>query len=490
MLTLYDYQETAIKNIRRSLMSGNKRVMLCSPTGSGKTAMASYMIHSAANNGNRSLFIVDRIVLVPQAVRHLESLGLKVGIYQGANTCLSADDEVIVASIQTIRARADRIDQLGELAFVVIDEAHLLHKAHIELMEAWSDKIFIGLSATPLREDLGQYFQDMIISSTMAELTERGYLTRAKGYCPVQSSINKALSNVSLQSGDFKSSELSDAVSAKEIIGDIVSTWKRLANDKPTIVFACTIAHAKLIRDDFISEGIPAASIDKDTPDEERQELFRLFNTGEIKVLTSINVLSIGFDSPCAEVAILARPTLSLALHIQQIGRVLRLFEGKEFALLLDHANNVLRHGMPEHFVVPPLSDIDRETGKAKRKDKAVSTCDNCGYVLEPEHRTCPACGTERSRRKSEVVNASGELAEIGHDYVAEVMNPAFYQELRGYAISKRYNDKYAKVNYKNRYGIWPPRNWDLLPPLQPSLETSRWLKHQLVRYLKSRKRQ
>jgi superfamily II DNA or RNA helicase len=161
--------------------------------------------------------------------------------------------------------------------------------------------------------------------------------------------VAKGLADVAVAStGDYKDAELSALMRKKTIIGDIVTHWQRKAENRPTIVFCVDRAHARDVAEDFAATGVPSGYIDMATPDDERAELFAAFRAGTIRVLCSVFVLAIGFDEPRASCVILARPTLSLSLHIQQLGRGLRPFEGKADCLVLDHACNVARHGRVE----------------------------------------------------------------------------------------------------------------------------------------------
>ncbi|MCU7865509.1 MAG: DEAD/DEAH box helicase family protein, partial [Candidatus Thiodiazotropha sp. (ex Lucinoma borealis)] len=203
MKILRPFQETVIDELRSGLMQGHKRQLLALATGAGKTVVASHLIHRAAEKGNKSLFIVDRIELVDQAVTHLSETGLKVGVYQGENTQVRESDEATVASIQTIRSR-------GAIpsGFVIIDEAHILHQAHIDLMNQWSAVPMIGLSATPLREDLGKYFSNLVRGPSIQWLIENNYLTSCRAFCPTASALEKALDTVKTRAGDFAENEL------------------------------------------------------------------------------------------------------------------------------------------------------------------------------------------------------------------------------------------------------------------------------------------
>lgn len=210
-----------------------------------------------------------------------------------SGSALHPDDEVVVASIQTIRARS-----APPAGFVIIDEAHILHKAHVDLMQRWDKVPFIGFSATPLRPDLGNYFTNLVRGPTVAWLIDNDFLTPVRAFCPMQDKIDRALESLRVRAGDFIEAQLSEAFNRKELIGDIIATWKQYASDRPTLVFAVDIAHSKSIIEDFVDEGIAAARIEAYTKDGERDDIIGQFQAGEIKVLSSVNVLGIGFDVP------------------------------------------------------------------------------------------------------------------------------------------------------------------------------------------------
>jgi superfamily II DNA or RNA helicase len=263
------------------------------------------MIHNVACNGHRSTFVVDRIELVEQAASHLHALGLKVGIMQGDNTRRHPDDEVVVASIQTVRSRG-----APPSGFIIIDEAHILHRTHIQLMEDWNLATFIGLSATPLRPDLGQYFTNLVRGPSVQWLTDQGFLVPVRAYCPSAAQLDNLLIDVHVKGGNFVERELETILNRKELVGDIITTWTDKAEGRPTLVFAINIAHSKSVIDDFLAEGVDAAHLDAYTPREERKEVIDAFRAGQMQVLSSVNVLGIGFDVPDASCGI-DRPSRS-----------------------------------------------------------------------------------------------------------------------------------------------------------------------------------
>ena len=250
------------------------------------------------------------------------------------------------------------------------------------------------------------------------------------------------------------------------------------------------IAHSKSIIDDFVSAGISAMHLDAYTPDEERKEIITKFRDGKIQVLSSVNVLGIGFDVPSASCAILARPTQSEALHIQQMGRVIRSCEGKKDALILDHAGNTVRFGLPIHFEVPDLTDGDYESGtvKAKKEDKLV-ICGNCSSVLEPDMTQCPQCGMDRQVKKSEVVHADGQLIEYGSNNSGEIEfthqdKREWYAGLLWHTERKGFKRGWANHKFKEKFGDWP--NFRSVTPTAPTQEVSNWLKYQQIKWAKS----
>ncbi|MEW8230380.1 MAG: DEAD/DEAH box helicase family protein [Candidatus Thiodiazotropha endolucinida] len=489
MKTLRPFQETVIDELRSGLIQGHKHQLLALATGSGKTVTAAHMIHRAAKKRHKSLFVVDRVELVSQAVNHLSEIGLKVGTFQSENTMVRASDEVVVASIQTIRSR-------GAIpsGFVIIDEAHILHQAHIDLMRQWDNVPIIGLSATPLREDLGKYFTNLVRGPSIQWLIENGYLTPSRAYCPTAEALEKALDNVKTRAGDYAENELSTALNRKELIGDLITTWKERGESRPTLTFAVDIAHSKAITQEFQSEQIEAAHIDAYTKSDERAEIVDAFKAGEIKVLSSVNVLGVGFDAPEASCAVLARPTLSEALHMQQIGRVIRPAEGKSDAVILDHSGNTIRFGLPEHFEVPDLGTDDRQPANKKRKQVRMVTCSSCGAVMEPGQRTCATCGIERRVTPSEVHQNDGELIAYGSEDTGTKQYSVstkrnWYKGLLWYANHQNYNQGWVYHKFIEKFSEKPSYDWQRLKPEPPTAEMSRWIKSQHIRWAKSKKK-
>ncbi len=413
MLKLRDYQQAGLDNLRTGFALGHTRQVLVMPTGSGKTEMAAAIAVMAKDRGNHTWFIVDRKVLSAQTKARFESYGLTCSVLQGDNTAYLAGADVTIATIQTLRARLKDRDGLPDFSLfgadlVVIDEVHSFHQFHRDLLDARPELPCVGLSATPHNGSLGLYFTRVVAPVTVKQLIEQDHLVPFRVYQPAQ---EVDLSGVRFRAGEFVESDLQEKMTA--ITGDIVTHWIAHAQKRPTIAFCVNVAHAREVAQEFERCGIAAGVVVGGTPDDERLELYEKLRTGRIRVLCSVYVLGVGFDLPEASCAILARPTASEALHIQQCGRVARPAVNKVDALVLDHAGNTLAHGLPQNYVPPALDAVDTRTTKTRNpKERLAIRCGDCGFILEPGQQICPACGIEREC-SSEVRVIAGRLMEV-----------------------------------------------------------------------------
>lgn len=485
-MQLRDYQIKALDDLDAGRAAGHLRQILMMATGSGKTATIAALIRREADRGVRSLFIVDRKELVLQAVRHLEALGLRVGIMQAENTVLADFDDVVVATIQTLQRR--RVPD--DVRLIVIDEVHVFHEAHAKLIETYSAVPVIGLSATPLRVGLGRYFTNLVKGPAIADLVRGGHLVPTRAFGPALGRVNEAVATVGVRAGEFIEADLSRVMRGKELVGDIISTWQDRAEGRPTLCFAVDIAHSKSIATDFLAAGVVAEHLDAYTDDDERRAIIGRFRSGVTSVLSSVYVLGIGFDAPMASCAILARPTLSLGLHIQQVGRVMRPAPGKVDALVLDHAGNFMRHGRPEQFDVETLDDDEIKRARARRTSEVLRPCPACGFMLEPDRFECPECGHER-HRENRVHYRDGDLIEInGAERFRQIVErESFYRELLTLARERGYRPGFAAHKFRERFNEWPPRAWSRLVPLPVSPATLRWVKSRQIAWRKAQQR-
>ena len=208
---------------------------------------------------------------------------------------------------------------------------------------------------------LGGIFDTIIEAPQVPDLIEQGYLVPTLCYAPVDPDLR----GVKTQAGDYAVEQLERRMNTDQLVGDIVSHWYRLGQNRPTVVFAVGVAHSIHLRDEFLKSGVKAEHIDGDTPKDERDAILQRLAAGETTVVTNCMVLTEGWDCPEVGCTILARPTKSMGLFRQMVGRVLRPAPGKVNAIVLDHSGAVFRHGLPEDHVEWSFRPITRRRARA-----------------------------------------------------------------------------------------------------------------------------
>lgn len=473
-MELRKYQKSAIEALRAALRGGRRRVILYSPTGSGKTEMAIEIIKSAEAKGKRIMFVANRIQLVGQSSRRLMRSGLRHGVIQGQNSH-SSWEKILVCSIQTLASRGypDGVDLL------VIDEAHGAAgtEAYRELMLHAKCPV-IGLSATPFSRGLGKHYDDLagplfeeiVPAATIADLIEEGFLVDVDIYAPSEPDLK----GVKITAGDYNEKQLGERVNKANLVGDIVEQWLKLAGNKQTVCFATNIAHSKNIVDQFIAKGIRAEHIDCFTEEDERAAILRRLEKGDTRVVSNVSVLAEGWDCPQVEVMILARPTKSLVRYIQMVGRVLRPAAGKDRALMLDHSGTAKRLGFPTDDLPLELDD-GRPKPKAtaaeeQEKEEALpKVCEKCSYVKPAKVHKCPRCGWE-PRRPDKVAYEAGQLVKIERSKATREQKQDFYSQLLTVQKDKGYAHGWVSHKYKEKFGVWPVNMVDRAAPVTPEV--------------------
>jgi superfamily II DNA or RNA helicase len=493
-LSLRLYQTEALDESRSFLGGGGKRLMLASPTGSGKTEMAMAMVKGALAKGKRVLFLSNRITLVEQTSRRFTKAGIAHGIVQGSNTT-RVYENVLVASIQTVARRG-----LPDCQLILVDEAHAVagSSEYRAVFAAAKGIPIIGLSATPFSKGLGRHydelggplFEHMVVAATIPQLIADGYLVDVDVYAPSEPDMTgiKQARNA-FGEADYTDADVARAVDKPELVGDVVQHWLRLAKGTPTVVFAANIAHSKHIVERFLAAGVPAEHVDAYTDPDERRAILRRMETGETMVLSNVALLAEGWDMPACRTLILARPTRSLIRFIQMTGRVLRPHPGKDRALILDHSGTVLRLGFPTDDLPLELDDgKPREAkGAAQEREKPLpKVCPSCSYVKAPGVHRCPVCSFA-PERKADVEVKEGELVLLDRKKrkVTTAEKQSWYSQLLTVAHGKDYKPGWTAHKYRERFGCWPKGLVDIPAPV--SKEVAGWLKHLKIRAAKAK---
>jgi superfamily II DNA or RNA helicase len=406
---LRPYQQAAVDGVRDSFRSGRRRPLLVAPTGSGKTVIFSYVTASAAAKGNRTLILVHRAELLEQCHRSLSQMDVPHGLIASG---LTPDRSQLtqIASVQTLVRRFDRVLPPD---LIVIDEAHhATAGAWASVLAQYPNARVLGVTATPQRLDgkgLGQVFDDLIRGPEVTKLIDEGYLCKPVYYAPK----TVDLTGLHMVAGDYNRAEVAERMDRPTITGDAVIHYRKYAEGQPCIVFCTGIKHAEHVAQAFNASGYRFKVIDGTLAKEERARRVLDLSSGALQGLVSVDIVSEGFDLPCVSTAILLRPTASLSLHLQQIGRVLRPSPGKQRAVILDHVGNCRRHGLAEELRDWSLDGI-RKRGKRGPQDDVADTrqCPECFAVHTPSPQ-CPQClhVYEIKDRIPDVVD--GELEEL-----------------------------------------------------------------------------
>jgi superfamily II DNA or RNA helicase len=361
---------------------------------------------------------------------------------------------------------------------VLVHNCHIQHKSHRESMERFKKIPFIALSATPFSPGLGKYYSNLINPVTVSQLIEQGYLSTFEVYGPPAVSMK----GVKTSAGDWVASEVEKRINKKQIVGDIVSHWMRLASDRVTIVFACNIAHSESICGQFVEAGVNAVHLDGYTDKEERFEIIENFKNGKIQILCSVAVLVKGFDAPRADCAILASPTKSLSRFIQCVGRVMRIHPDKKNALILDHGNNFARLGWIDAPLPAYLDNGEKqEQIKKEDKEKLPTPCQSCAYMST--EFICPNCGFEPTKQ-THVEEIKGELKKLSKVDMAEKIT--WYAMAKGWCREKGWKDGAAYHMYFEKWGVNATRT-KVTPAITPNMEFRKWVTHRNIKRAKSR---
>ncbi|MCE2909408.1 MAG: DEAD/DEAH box helicase [Burkholderiaceae bacterium] len=396
--------------------------------------MFAYVTSSAAAKGRCVYLLAHRAELVKQIAMTLARFGCQhrivapgaivrqcqVAQFKALGRSFVGAGRVYVCSAQTLVKRLDEMPDKPDI--IVIDEAHhlTLESTWGRCVEAFPEAKLLPVTATPIRLDgkglglgAGGFADTMILGPTMRELIDQGFLSPYRIFAPPNA---LDLSGVRTRAGDYAKEQLAGAMDKPTITGDAVQHYHRLAAGKRAVAFCVSVDHAKHVAEEFRQAGVPAEFLDGTLDPAERQRIIERFEVGQTLVLSSCDIVSEGFDLPAIEVAILLRPTQSLALYLQQVGRALRVFPGKAEAIILDHVGAVATHGLPDEEREWSLDGVKRGRRQAANDNEPgvdrVMTCPKC-YTIHLPAAECPTCGHVYPAKARKIEQADGELQEL-----------------------------------------------------------------------------
>lgn len=486
---LRPYQSTIVKEISKAYTQDNLRgVLMQAGTGLGKTRTAAYIVEKYANTGRQVLWLVHREELLIQAAMTFAENGIKHRVICSASSERAIKVEefkelgrsfvdptahVIIASIQTIIRRIDKLPWLNP-AQIVADEAHLsIAKTWRVVIGKWPDARLLGLTATPSRTDKQSFRRDegglydvMVQGPSQKEAIEMGSLSKYQLYAPpvhFKSGVKQKI-----KGGDYDPKTLEEEFDEPVIYGDVIDHYKKLSAGKPAIAFCPTVKVAKKFADEFCNAGLRAMCLEGATDDHERRDALKKLARGELDVITNVSILIEGTDIPFATTAIWLRRTLSIIVYLQGTGRVLRPHPDKDHAIILDFVGVTQIHGFP---------DDEREwslTGEVKRKRKKsddddmpdvhVQTCPKCFGIQKPSS-ICGRCGhifTDKERKEmqqvaGELVLKTPEEKEAERRHAEDVKRRERYDRMAEEKLCKTLEDWIA-LGIKRGYSF--PQKW------------------------------
>jgi DNA repair protein RadD len=453
-VSLRPYQLEAVERLRAEIRAGQRKILLIAPTGSGKTVIASHMIVSALARGKRVLFVAHRREILSQTYQKLLDFGVpreSLSIVMGNDPRYRPAAPVQIASIQTLNNREKPPADL-----IFFDEAHrAISQSYLLLAAYYPSAVNIGLTATPWRADgkaMREIYTSLVVVATVAELIASQFLVEPQTWT-VPADQLPDLSRVRKSGNDYSEQDLAAAVNHKQLVGDIVEHWLKHAGSKRTFCFAVDVKHSRSIVEQFLARGIPAEHVDANTPACIRAATLERLRAGTTLVVSNVGVFCEGTDVPQVKCAILARPTLSLALHLQQPGRIMRPWQ-EQSAVILDHAGNCAKHGLPQD---------DREYSLDPRRKRlsappaSVKTCSSCYAMYSGS--SCPACGEAPLRAEAKPIETvAGQLVEA--KTVSTADRKARFEYLCQLAANRGYRPGFVLYSYKSEFGQLPPSQW------------------------------
>ena len=454
--SLRPYQQQGVDQIREQFKPKGHNVLYQLPTGGGKTVVFSYITEGAAARNKRVLILVHRAELLRQSSDSLDEIGVQHGII--APGC--DHDPLATVQVASVQTLVKRLGIIPEPDLIISDEAHHAQASTwTKIFSHYRNSRILGVTATPVRLDgkglgraAGGFFDSMVHGPSVKDLIQGGYLSKPRVFT---APVGADLSDMKKSRGEFEAKQAAGLLNKPHILGCAVAHYRNYVQGAPTIAFCSTVEHAESVAEEFRRAGFSAASIDGTLHDTDRRARIRDLGNGTLNVLTSCEIISEGTDIPVVAAAILLRPTASLSLYLQQIGRALRPYPGKEHAIILDHVMNAYRHGLPDEDRVWTLEGDDK--AKRQQKDEVKGKqCPECYYFHEPA-RKCPACGFEYiSSGGQGLTQVAGELIEAD----PAVLMAARREELREERDCKTLDDFQALAKRRGYKPGWAFFRW------------------------------
>lgn len=443
-MELRDYQEKGLSLTRKAFADGHRKILFWLATGGGKSVIFLKIIESLLKSKKPVILVMRRRQLVFQAQKHFVKHGIKSSMIMSNEKGFDPNCDLQICSIDTIARRKDLVF-LSRFYAIVVDEAHdCTSPIYKEFFKSLKAEFYFGLTATPFAvgNKVHDFWDCCIKPIEIHELVKQKYLTDCVIYLPGQMD----LSGIKTIGGDYNQGQLADKMSELNVIGDVVNSYVKFGNNLPAVCFAVNKEHSIKLCMEFNEQGIKAVHCDESSTQKERDKAIYQLSNGEINVLCNVNIFSTGVDIPQIECLIMARPTKSEILYIQQIGRGLRPYRKcgkchsgydnsdkcpicgydkpskiKERCVIIDNGNNIDRLFHPFKVRYPALKAEDLK--KKKELDELefkTKNCKICFATYSANKKQCPECGHENEKIQREIKKIDGTM--VPYDEYAKIM--------------------------------------------------------------------
>lgn len=401
-------QIKAIEDVRAAYRAGYRAPVLVAPTGFGKTHTTATIVRSAVERGKRVWFMAHLREILEDTSRKLRAERISHG-YIMAGMNLDPRHAVHVVSVQTVARRLARVPKPDLL---IIDEAHLAVAAtYQKVIEGCGDPLLLHLTATPERLDgrgLIEIADVIVPTCSTQDLIDEGLLAPIRHFAPqIQD-----LSGIKTVAGDYNRAEVTARMDKPSIIGSCVAHYRKLAHGRPAIAFCCSIEHAEHTAAQFVAAGYRAVAVSGESDTNERRKALADLKAGRLDVVCNCALWVAGVDAPNVSCIILLTPTKSLTKYLQSVGRGLRVADGKDDVIVLDHANLAMTHGLPTEDRIWSLEGSRGRGSKRDPDDVPVKQCPACYAVVRVQVQRCQ-CGHVWIPQGRIVDEQDGELQEV-----------------------------------------------------------------------------
>jgi superfamily II DNA or RNA helicase len=459
------------------ILSGKKKFVFCSPTGSGKTYTFSFLVKSAIDKGKRVLILTHRIELLTQAGGSLSSLGLKPVKIEAGKKIGYFSEQLYTGMIETVSRRMNKLEYINfvqSLDLIIIDECHFgnFDKFFSQISK---NTVVIGFTATPHREknqlSLDSFYEGLIEVVSIPELIEQGFLAD-----PLTYGVKMDLSSVAKKGNDYDPDSLASFMTETKVYEGVIENYKTICPNTKSLAFCPNIKSSMKLCEELVEAGLNARHIDAGFSKSERAKMLAWFKQTPNAILCNVGILTTGFDEPTIETIILYRATKSLPLFLQMVGRGSRVIPDKKRTFtILDFGNNVREHDFWE-------AERNWSLKKKKKKDGSppVKECKDCGALFPSSVMECKFCGyvfpkPQRSKEEAEIaylqlLTKQQRMRKAEQSTLEEQARMAKAKLISPYWVLHKLNDRDQALEFINLMGYkkaWVYMNKDRFKCLQ-----------------------